>query len=332
MKKCIILSQVLFLVWYIYTEQAVTYEVTSGRFGDNLLSYAHAKWIAYKYNLPFLYKPFIYSDRLVLHGQESLYTDEKKESFKNIISLHNEHIIKQLAGLSALLVVPYFPESKWELKTGISFSGGAWHHFRVDWSDNGFIQALKEIVIPCEPFRSMSLPEDRITVAVHVRRGGNYDASGTISGFPLKFLNDDFFISQISNLYNCFNQQPLYVYIFTDDNCPAQIMDKFKMSFIGCDLQFDCRQQGNCDTANVLEDFFALQKFDCLIHSESNFSWLAARLGRHLVSIYPDSFCKINDGIIYDNINVLINYNHPRIKRLDISKMALCDNIKRDAI
>ncbi|HEV7737800.1 MAG TPA: hypothetical protein VGO47_10580, partial [Chlamydiales bacterium] len=41
--------------------QAITYEFSGGRFGDNLLAYFHAKWVSYKYNIPFFYKEFPYS-------------------------------------------------------------------------------------------------------------------------------------------------------------------------------------------------------------------------------------------------------------------------------
>src|ERR1700755_1748984 len=46
---------------------AITYELPSGRFGENILVWAMAKWISLKYKIPLLYKPFKYSDQLKLH-------------------------------------------------------------------------------------------------------------------------------------------------------------------------------------------------------------------------------------------------------------------------
>src|SRR5581483_4103322 len=63
---------------------AVTYELNSGRLGDNLLTYGIARWISYKYGLPFLYVPFEYSEYLRLHETDPVYDAKKaKRSFKN---------------------------------------------------------------------------------------------------------------------------------------------------------------------------------------------------------------------------------------------------------
>ncbi|MFA5306719.1 MAG: hypothetical protein WC365_04680, partial [Candidatus Babeliales bacterium] len=53
---------------------AVTYGLSGGRFGDNLLCYVHAKWISYKYHIPLLYFPFEYSSHLVFDEAELLST------------------------------------------------------------------------------------------------------------------------------------------------------------------------------------------------------------------------------------------------------------------
>ena len=65
----------------------VTYTFSGGRFGDNLLAYIHAKWIAYRYHIPLLYKPFDCSDQLVLHNLEELYNERKASQFRNQIHL-----------------------------------------------------------------------------------------------------------------------------------------------------------------------------------------------------------------------------------------------------
>ena len=45
---------------------AVSYQFNGGRFGDQLVTYVHARWVAYKFNLPLLYKRFDYSDQLMV--------------------------------------------------------------------------------------------------------------------------------------------------------------------------------------------------------------------------------------------------------------------------
>lgn len=288
--------------------RAVTYEQSHGRFGDNLLSYIHAKWISYKYDIPLLYKPFIYSDQLKLHQQELLYTYELKAQFDTTVVLGKERSVSLNDQSSILYFVPYFPESKWERSVGVSFSGGVWDYFEIDWTDKGFINELREVIAPCQSIAMMDLPKDKITVALHMRTGGNHDTSDVPACFPLKFLPKEFYISQIRRLYEIVHAKSLYVYLFTDDNNPLGIIDVFKASLCDIDVQFDCRREGNADTANVIEDFFALQQFDCLIHSESNFSFIMSKIGNYMVAIYPDSFHKdSNDGIVYDNIKCMSN-------------------------
>lgn len=299
------------------SRQAVTYEQSPGRFGDNLLSYIHAKWIAYKNGITVLYKPFVYSDQLMLHEFELLYHESDKNKFNKVVVLGKNKQVNPYEAASVLYFVPYFPESKWELKNCKSFTGGAWDYFEIDWCDTGFIAELKKVIAPRKPKAHMSLPADRITVAIHLRKGGNHDTPETLPGFPLKFLHDEFYIQQLKELYILLQQQPLYVYLFTDDNHPEKLMAKFKDNLKGLAIEFDCRRQGNSDRANVLEDFFALQQFDCLIHSESNYSFIASKLGNYMVSMYPDSFHKEQGRIVYDHINVAINKAHQKLSNLE---------------
>lgn len=308
-------------------QQAITYELSPGRFGDNLVSYIHAKWIAYKYHLPLLYRPFIYSDRLLVHERELHYTDSIKARFDKVVILSGKLTINPQDTSSALYFVPYFPESNYEKHHGIDFTGKPWDFFNVAWLDRGFIDELRKVIAP-RAFITIPqtyLPSNRIAVAVHLRRGGNHDTPETIPAFPLKFVPDDFYIDHIKKLYFMLNKHPLYVYLFTDDNNPAQLMSTFKKCLQGYNIQFACREQNNSDTTNVIEDFFALQQFDCLIHSESNFSLIMGKIGNYLATIYPDSCHKDeHNQIIYDHINIIIDSKHKKITTFTKPKDNLC--------
>jgi hypothetical protein len=288
-------------------QKAVTYEQSPGRFGDNLLSYIHAKWISYKYAIPLLYKPFVYSDRLVMHTGEPWYTNALQKTFSRCIILGKNRSVKLTDSSSTLYLVPYFPESKSERNNGVSFTGGAWDYFEVDWDDQGFIAELRKMIVPIQPIKRMVLPAGRITVAIHARKGGIHDTPETLPIFPLKFLPDEFYIAQIKRLYDLLDKRPLYVHIFTDDHAPAVIMRKFQQSLKDLDIMWGCREHGNSETANVIEDFFAMDQFDCLIHSESNFSFIMNKINNYMISIYPDSFHREGESIIYDTTNVQVN-------------------------
>lgn len=290
---------------------AVTYELAPGRFGDNLLSYIHAKWISYTYDIPLLYRPFSYSDQLELHDIELSY-DEHIKQFPNRMRLDHNVTINPHTTKKMLYEVPYFPESEYEKKNGINFEGKPWFYFDIDWHDQNFISQLRKLIAPKDTFKKPSLPTDRITVAIHIRKGGNHDTPETIPLFPLKFLPIDFYITQLKKTYELLDEKPLYVCIFTDDNHPTRIAETFKKKLSTLNIQFDCREQGNSDTLNVLQDFFAMSEFDCLIHSESNYSFIMSKLNNYLISAYPCSFQKKGKTIVYNDIKISFNRNNQK--------------------
>ncbi len=283
--------------------RAVTYEPSPGRFGDNLLSYIHAKWVSYKNNVPLLYKPFVCSDQLLMHEKEMHYAMHASQ-FRKTKVLDSDVLDDANGNDPTLYIVPYFPESEWERGAGVSFSGGVWPFFQTGWNDKKFIASLSSVIAPKESLHFQGLPKDKITVAVHMRKGGNNDTPATLTQFPLKFLPNDFYIEQIKKLYELVGCRPLYIFLFTDDNNPGQIAENIAAGVEGLPIEINYRKDGNCDTANVVEDFFALKQFDCLIHSESNFSFIMSHLKDYWVSIYPSSFYKNGSSYVYDTINI----------------------------
>ena len=124
---------ILFLVSPLSgTSSAVTYTFSGGRFGDNLLSYCHAKWISYKYRIPLLYKPFGYSDQLMIDLYEIHYSQELEAQFDAVVEYSfADSTIDPDSG--TLYVIPFFPESIFNRNDEIfPFL------FFVDWEDPWF--------------------------------------------------------------------------------------------------------------------------------------------------------------------------------------------------
>lgn len=260
-------------------KKAVTYDFSGGRFGDNLIAYMHAKWFAYKHAMPLLYRPFPYADKLVLSTTETSYKGFMTKVYQEVKVL-DDHCCERERKGKIVFRVPYFPESLVERKSG------EWKtDFEVDWSDKTFIELLKRLICPKEPVKHMVLPHNIITVALHMRRGGSYEAFQ--DNFPAKFPRDSFYIKALEELYDTVGEKPLYIYIFTDDQNPALIAEKFSKYFVHKDMIFDYRREENDHNLNVLDDFFALTQFDCLIRPDSNFSLCASKLKDYLVHIAP---------------------------------------------
>lgn len=294
MKKNLIVLCCLFQISQAAASAAVTYTFSGGRFGDNLLAYCHAKWIAHKFKIPLLYKPFDYSDRLMMHILEQKYDDGLVKNFESTVVVQNLNQINPNANI--LYVIRYFPESMFEL-TRPHFA----HYFIVDWNDPGFKCELKKMLAPLNMPTLIQPPKGYLSVAVHVRKGTGYDIS-TLAEFdklcadsPFKMPPDSFYIAQIKRIADIYHDKPLYVYIFTDHNNPAEIVEYYKSQLQNLSIVFDYRKTKNTHNVNVLEDFYSFTNFDCLIRPDSNFSFIASKISDHRLIIYPSRYA-IRDG------------------------------------
>ena len=259
---------------------AITWEPNGGRFGDNLLSYSRAKWLSYIFNIPLLYLPFKYSDQLMIHEQETIYTPDSLYLFSTIMHLPIKSKCKLLQDSHTLYI------SHW--KTDIT----------IDWNDKVFVDEIKKNICPRQEIDKIIIPDACLSIAVHVRNGGGFvvDNEQERERCPLRFVPDEFFIAQIARLADMFKERNIYVHIFTDHQEPAELMKKFNNALNNPRITFGYRQEGNSYSANVLEDFFSMMDFDCLIRPGSHFSRFVQRLGNNKVVIYPESVRKTADG------------------------------------
>lgn len=271
---------------------AVTYDLGYGRFGDKLLCYLHAKWISYRYAIPLLYKPFPYSDQLVLHQCERHFKDSDFHRFEKTIHPSFGMEISFQNDISNLYVIPYFPEAMWE-----HTPQNAYYYFPVDWNDQGFKSEIKKLISPLHVQPELRLPTGKITVAVHIRLGGGFDPADGWTHMPLKLPPIDFYKKQIRHMYELLGHKPLYVHIFTDDRNPIKLMQECQEFTKDLDIQYGCRMEGNAHNSNVIKDFFDMTKFDCLIRAESNFSIVLAKLSDFMIEISPTHFTWTAPGI-----------------------------------
>lgn len=274
----------------------VTYALSEGRFGDNLLAYCHAKWISYKTNVPLLYRPFIYSDQLYLHTAEKKYSLQHQD-LREYTYYHSFVEIERNA--QTVYIVPFFPESPLE----ICLEPFNAYYFAVDWHDPLFKQELRTMIRPISEFvPHIQLPNDHICVAMHVRKGTNFDR---ILGIDVKNLTDwnkgpllfkippdSYYIDQLKRVADIYNGQPLWVYLFTDHNNPVELAEYYQSQLRGYPIIFEYRNDENRHDLNVLEDFFSMVflPFDCLIRPESHYSFVASKIGKFKLVISPKSF------------------------------------------
>lgn len=285
---CIFASLFSFSLFAI-SEAGVTYDLSGGRFGDNLISYLHAKWVSYEKNIPLIYQPFELSSDLIL--------DEKEES-RCPTPYHLHHLNKGPVSsdieLPILYVCPYFPEDPWEQ------NHESWFHLKVDWKDSKFKKMAREMIAPKRALKLITPPADRISVALHIREGGGFDEKvdllrGSPSN-PMKFPPISFYAEGLKRILNETKGFSIYCYVFTDAKHPEKVIKKLKAHLPKkCNIAFDYRKKNNRHNANILEDFFSLFNFDILIRSQSNFSMAASLIGDFSM-VYSPKDCIISEN------------------------------------
>jgi hypothetical protein len=265
---------------------AVTFELNGGRFGDNLLSYSRAKWLSYQYGIPLMLYPFPYSDQLVLYEQEQMLCID---DFDRVVRLPSSDKYTLKKDNNTLYI------NHWRTKVSLN------------WNDSIFIAELKKLIAPRYEMQKVVIPQGYVSVAVHVRNGGGYgaDTPQEQERCPLRFVPDEFFIAQIERIARMFQGQQLYVYIFTDHKQPAVLAEKFSNALSNENIIIDYQKAENGHNMNVLEDFFSMMQFDCLIRPGSHFSRFVERLGQAQLSIYPYSVAKEgNSPAVIDVIGI----------------------------
>ncbi len=259
----------------------ITYGLSGGRLGDNLLSVAHAAWLSHTLGIPLTYTPFPYGDQLALSSQL------KKPSCTKFCSLNEVSDYTTLWNVCLgaktaeplLITLPYFAESSPDLSSAPMA--------QVNWDDPDFIMRLRELISPIQPVAAPKLPENRTHVALHIRTGvGGIDERKFKEHWPLKTPPMSFYIDGLRTIWEML-KRPLYVFIFTDDPNPHELQNTLAKAFVGSDILFDCRKEGNRADKNVLEDFFTMGKFSCLIRPDSNYSLVASKIFPYQIVISP---------------------------------------------
>lgn len=308
----------------LYPGSAVTYVLRkTSRFGDYIALYSAAKFLSKKYGIQLLYKRFPFSHLLAMDLYEKKYDQGLLNQFKKILPIRSEkEFIKQAEPKQPLLYNI--------CRVGFSFGEVC----AYAETNAAFCNTLRKMIAPINPLDEFWLPQDRITVAVHVRKGGGYDRplssiqqfdghlslveyEQTVVGckpyyayidqkFPLKFPPDQYYIDQIKKLSAMLNDVPLYVYLFTDDSNPIAILEEYEWIIGKPNILFNCRKEENHHDLNVIEDFFAMAQFDCLIRPQSNFSKGVQLMGKHKIVIHPKKAAWVDGKLIINMVNIVM--------------------------
>ena len=196
---------------------------------------------------------------------------------------------------------------------------------------------------PSITVKTVLLPKNIPTVAVHIRRGNlslsseqYYNTHKVLTDntqahdvtfdiltpqekiffkknrdkkWPLKFPPDQYYVDQIKLLSEMLENRLLYVHIFTDDKNPKALCKKIKTAVNKSNITFACRSDNNNNLMRTtsFDDLFSLAQFDCIIRSGSNFARVSQIIGNHKIIIFPTHATWVNNTLIMDTINIIIN-------------------------
>ena len=300
-----------------------------GRLGDKLMIFAKAKWVAFKLNLPFFYKPFPLSDQFMMHTSEKPLNAATNREYTPHITYEKIPSFNHIDPNSGALytIHYYFTVPEWGIYQETYDSQEI-----CEWPDmltnQPFLDQLRKSIWPRFAITTFTPSSDKLSVAIHIRKGGGFDhpflspqlydkndlnphettPEGTYSDkvWPLKFPPLQYYIDQLIRLSEMYHDIPMYTHIYTDDRDPIAILNSIKQAVNKSNITYGCRTETNTYTTNVLEDMFSIANYDCLIRSASNFPQISQLVGHHRIVIYPKSRIWIGNTMIIDEVGTFI--------------------------
>jgi hypothetical protein len=299
---------------------SLSYQLTPGRLGDHLLAVVKTELAAElelkqspKNKISVVHVPFEWSDHLALSKQAQHRVP--KSTRRLILQKYKPGIISNLKNTTFLC----------SLKTDIYIDkDNNIDNFNklYEYTRNNpeFKKRLQRVIAPLHAIEPIVLPEDRISVAVHVRTGGGFDKvdfieensrikknsdySGQIH--PQRFPPESYYTEQLETISTLLNHQPLFVHIFTDDRDPIAITKRFKQTLSHLpNITYSCRTRGNAHNLNVIDDLFNMTRFNCLIRPASSYSKMAQLLGDHAIITYPKQVIWVNGALVADKVGII---------------------------
>ena len=245
--------------------------------------------------------------------EEKKYSKEIAKQFKKVIPIGSEQGIIKHEKDNVIF------ESR-----GVRFHISGYPKFRqtIEYmlQDQYFVVEAKNMLQPVVSLPQITLPQDKVTVAVHIRKGGGFDeplnsiqyyqSGGKFYAderWPSKFPPEQYYVDQIKRISDLFGDALLFVRIFTDDRNPSRLLSRIKKAVNKNNITFSCRSHDNVHNAHVVEDFYNMARFDCLIRSGSHFAVAAQLLGNHQVIIYPKHLKWVGRKLIVDEVTIVDN-------------------------
>ncbi len=345
----------------LHAKSGLTFVHNCGRAGDVILDFVKNFYTARKYNLDlYIHDGIPYLNEFILSEKTPRLSVQDTAlraghlpiapTFNRLITINNDAHIRPHNENTLYKTECYFT-----IDSISDFNQFHRHMFKCSIEQPTFGQEIAQLLLPKKAF-DYQLPHDIITVAMHMRKGGGYDKplasdlyrpTQPVQGAgrrtcrytyvdrnePYKFPPEQYYLDHLMFLHALLDGQPLYVHLFTDDQHPQDIADRIQTKLHEggiTNIFITYRKDTNRHDMNIIEDIYAISKFDYLIKSESHYPWIAQMIGKHKAIFSPISFVWRGDFLdfhvteiaIPDRINHVLHQlsvnqeNIPQIKEL----------------
>lgn len=337
------------------TEIGITNKTTGGWFGDNILHYIKTKWLAYKYNLTFYFRPFDNAHLLSMSVNEPQLPANQIIFNRHLLITREEQISHNLHDGTLLVLEAYSP--------GVGFETENLIDYLLLNSPQGFIDSIRPHLQPTKKVALPALPENMISVGVHIRKPlvtdyplfgmQEFDTShytlhdeiipifktsvlqnrlgnmktcackslyADINEGPLKFPPTQYYIDQIRKLSEFLDDAPMFVHLFS---CLADQTELYETIKKGVNKNNIVYAHDLIDwQAGLIEDMYALSSYDCLIKSISTFSSISQLIGDHAICIVPGDFFWDDKKLVINKSSWLIRQE--RLDEIKKKKLESC--------
>ncbi len=313
--------------------------ITNSRLGDNLSLIYTSIYLSQKYTIPFMYyQPFQGAESLYLSIQKKQAEALLEKRFKKVkrifkesdINLQERNVLykvghgfiknpltsDQLLRLkqefSTLIkplspMLPEKPKKKADtitvalhVRKGGGFDRALLSKDGLDSTDN----KISPVPTSGYPFDASQRAEYWMNNFWH-RLFSKFFFRYEDVRYPYKFPPDSFFVEQLQKIAAIFPTNEIATHIFTDDKNPAALAEKYSRALHNPRISFTYREHDNSYNRNVLDDFFAMTTFDCLIRPASAYSVNVQRLGNFKIVISPAHGTWVaKDRLIIDAVTI----------------------------
>jgi hypothetical protein len=288
-----------------FSKQILTIDEWWGRTGDRLVQVTRALWAGHQNKIDFYWNHFPHAEKFKFSELLPKYSPDMFPELPRV-KIKAEKTLRNKS-LQAVFLYDYTCDLVAESKNN--------HIVLRDLvRDDSFMKSLKKLLSPTCEIPVRIIPQDHISIAVHVRTGMGYDdnvPSASLqlydqpnfkkekpwnmpknnhkdAAYPLKFIPLQYYIDQLIKISEYMPHVNLYVYIFTDHFYPDQLCKTFEKKVHNPRMIFDSYKKVGKELPYVIDDFFDMAyNFDIFIRGGSNLGLMADLIGNHKLIFRP---------------------------------------------